>query len=209
MRALSRLATVAIGLASLSLFASAAQADEEGVVKRRAEPASAAYPTELEPHFSFGPRNVNGVTGYSGGLRISIPLVVGHLGSVPDNLAISFGGDLLHYENCHYGNNCGANYLLLPIAPQWNVFIARRVNLFGEAGLFVYKGWLTPCSTGDGPGCSAPSNFGVAPTIAIGGPCTSATTSHSPCASAIRRSRWGYPSSSTADWLGLRSRALP
>ena len=51
-RALARHAILATGLASLSLFASAAQADEEGVVKRRAEPASAAYPTELEPHFS-------------------------------------------------------------------------------------------------------------------------------------------------------------
>jgi hypothetical protein len=75
----------------------------------------------------------------------------------------------LHYENCYYGNNCGANYLLLPIAAQWNVFVARRVSVFAEGGAFVYKGWLSQCGNLDGPGCSAPSDFGVLPTVAIGG----------------------------------------
>jgi hypothetical protein len=57
---------------------------------------------------------------------------------------------------------------MLPIAAQWNVFVARRVSLFGEAGAFIYKGFFDGCAPGDGPGCSPPSDFGVLPTLAIG-----------------------------------------
>jgi hypothetical protein len=126
------------------------------------------YPIEIEPHFAFGAENVYGATGLGAGLRLSIPLITGHLGRIPDNLAIGFGGDFLHYDNCYYRNDCGANYLMLPAVAQWNVFVARRVSLFGEAGLFVYKGFFDGCGPGDGPGCSAPSDFGVLPTVAIG-----------------------------------------
>jgi hypothetical protein len=88
---------------------------------------------------------------------------------VPDNLAISFGADILHYDNCYFANDCGANYLLAPVALQWNVFVARPVSLFVEGGAFLYKGWFDGCGPGDGPGCSPPSNFGLLPTVALGG----------------------------------------
>ena len=127
------------------------------------------YPIELEPHFAFGPENVYGSSGFGAGLRVGIPLVVGSLGAVPDNLALSFGGDVLHYDNCFFGDDCGANYLLVPVAAQWNVFVARRVSLFAEGGVYLYKGWFDGCAPGDGPGCSPPSDFGLLPTIAIGG----------------------------------------
>jgi hypothetical protein len=129
----------------------------------------ALYPVEIEPHFSFGAENVYGSTGFGGGLRVSIPLVYGHIGRLPDNLAISFGGDILHYDNCYYASNCGANYLMLPVAAQWNVYVARRVSLFLEGGVFVYKGWFDGCDGLAGNGCTAPSDFGVLPTVAIGG----------------------------------------
>jgi hypothetical protein len=128
----------------------------------------ADYPIEIEPHFSFGAENVYGTTGYGAGLRLGLPLVSGSLGRVPDNLALSFGGDLLHYDNCYYGADCGANYLMVPVAAQWNIFVARRVSLLAEGGLFVYRGFFDGCRPGDGPGCSPPSDFGVLPTIAIG-----------------------------------------
>jgi hypothetical protein len=126
------------------------------------------YPIEIEPHFTFGPENVYGSAGFGGGLRVGIPLVAGHLGRVPDNLAISFGGDILHYDNCYYTGYCGANYLMVPVAAQWNIFVARRVSIFGEGGAFLYKGWFDGCRPGDGPGCTAPSDFGVLPTLAVG-----------------------------------------
>jgi hypothetical protein len=130
---------------------------------------AALYPLEIEPHFSFGAENVYGATGFGAGLRAGIPLVAGWLGSVPDNLAISFGADLLHYDNCYYATNCGANYLLAPVAAQWNIFVARPVSLLLEGGAFLYKGWFDGCGPGDGPGCSAPSSFGLLPTVALGG----------------------------------------
>jgi hypothetical protein len=124
------------------------------------------YPIEIEPHFTFGAENVYGASGFGAGLRLGIPLISGYVGRLPDNLAISFGGDIIHYDNCYYSGYCGANYLMLPIAAQWNVFVARRISLFGEAGAFVYKGFFNDCGPGDG--CSPPSDFGVLPTIAIG-----------------------------------------
>jgi hypothetical protein len=136
-------------------------------LSERDEPS--AYPIEIEPHAVFGAENVYGATGFGAGLRVSIPVVLSLLKRIPDNLAISFGGDILHYDNCYYGDYCGANYLMLPVAAQWNIFLARRVSVFGEAGVFVYKGFFDGCGPTDGPGCSAPSDFGLLPTLAVGG----------------------------------------
>jgi hypothetical protein len=153
-----------LALTALPAVVNAQQPEEP---ESRGENPTAAYPLEIEPHFSFGAENVYGATGFGGGLRLSIPFVTGHLGRIPDNVAISFGGDLLHYDNCYFGERCGANYLFLPVAAQWNVFVARRVSVFGEGGLFVYKGFFDTCGPGDA-GCSAPSDFGVLPTLALG-----------------------------------------
>jgi hypothetical protein len=43
------------------------------------------------------------------------------------------------------------------------------VSLFLEGGLFVYKGWFDGCNEIDGSGCNAPRDFGILPTVAIGG----------------------------------------
>lgn len=127
-----------------------------------------AYPIEVEPHFAFGADNVYGSSGFGAGVRLGVPVAVGHIGRAPQNLAISFGGDLLHYDNCYYGDFCSANYLLVPAALQWNVAVARPVSVFLEGGAFLYKGWFDRCGSGN-PGCSAPSDFGLLPTIALGG----------------------------------------
>jgi hypothetical protein len=144
------------------------------VVLRAEAPApprddAADYPLEIEPHFAFGPENVYGASGFGAGLRLGVPLAVGHLGSVPQNVAISFGADVLHYDNCFFRFDCGANYLLIPVAAQWNVFAAHRVSVFGEGGVYLYKGWFDGCGPGDGPGCVPPPDFGLLPTIAVGG----------------------------------------
>jgi hypothetical protein len=152
-------------LAAAATVAANAQSQERVVVVQE-EPS--AYPIEIEPHFTFGPDNVYGNSGVGAGLRVSIPVVSSLLVNVPDNLAISFGGDIIHYDNCYFGAECGANYLMLPVAAQWNVFVARRVSLFGEAGVFVYKGFFDQCGPADGPDCTAPSDFGILPTLAVG-----------------------------------------
>ena len=142
---------------------------EEGYAPRTSYYYDAGfYPVEIEPHFSFGAENVYGAAGFGAGVRIGIPLFGGHVGRVPDNLAISFGADVLHYDNCYFANDCGANYLMAPVAAQWNLFVARRVSVFVEGGAFLYKGWFDGCGPGGGE-CSAPSDFGVLPTVAVGG----------------------------------------
>jgi hypothetical protein len=163
---LSGVSIAAIGLPGV------ARADEVIIVReerpREARFESSLYAVEIEPHFTFGPENVFGAAGFGGGLRIGIPLIAGRLGRVPDNLAISFGADILHYDNCYFANDCGANYLMFPVAAQWNIFVARRVSVFLEGGAFVYKGWFDECGPDNG-GCAAPSDFGVLPTVAVGG----------------------------------------
>jgi hypothetical protein len=125
------------------------------------------YPIEIEPHFSFGAADVYGPAGFGAGLRLGVPFVRGHVGYAPENLAITFGADILHYDNCYFSGDCGANYLMLPVALQWNVFVARRVSLFAEGGAFLYNGWVDDCAVA---GCAgAPSTLGVLPTVAIGG----------------------------------------
>jgi hypothetical protein len=131
-------------------------------------PLAAAYPVEVDVHATFGADNVYGMAGLGAGARVSVPLVAGMLGRrLSDNLAISFGGDIVHYDNCYYGGLCGANYLMFPVAAQYNLFFRRRVSLFGEAGAFLYKGFFDGCGAGD-PGCSAPPDFGILPTFAVG-----------------------------------------
>jgi hypothetical protein len=124
---------------------------------------------ELEPHFTFGAGNVYAATGIGGGLRVGIPIADGYVGRFPDSWALSLGGDIVHYDNCYFGRYCAANYLFAPVAAQWNIALAPRASLFAEGGVFVYRGWFDACTVADGPGCSAPSDFGVLPTVAIGG----------------------------------------
>jgi hypothetical protein len=168
---LRRLLIATVSVAAIALPC-AARADEEVVYRaegpRPARFDASLYPVEIEPHFTFGPENVYGAAGFGGGLRIGIPLVAGALGRVPDNLAISFGADILHYDNCFFANDCGANYLMVPVAAQWNIFVARRASVFVEGGAFLYKGWFDECGP-DNNGCSAPPDFGVLPTVAVGG----------------------------------------
>jgi hypothetical protein len=123
------------------------------------------YPIEIEPHFSFGAEDVYGAAGFGGGLRIGIPFAHGHLGRIPDNVAISFGGDIVHYDDCYSGGNCNGNYLMFPVAAQWNIGFARSFSFLVEGGAYVYKGWYDTC----GPGCAGPSDVGILPTIAAGG----------------------------------------
>ena len=181
-RALGRISIAAMSLASV-LVPVLASAQEVIVVEPRhryyrererieyeddrARPM-AVYPVELEAHFAFGPDNVYGNSGIGAGARASIPLVAGVFSPrVSDNFALSFGADVLHYDNCYYNNRCNANYLMVPAAAQWNLFLGRHVSLFGEAGAFFYRGFFDECRSGD-VNCTTPRDLGVLPTLAIG-----------------------------------------
>jgi hypothetical protein len=146
---------VAAGLCALPVTSDA----QEVVVRERVY-----YPIEVEPHFSFGNEDVFGSIGFGGGLRLGVPLARGHIGRIPQNIALSFGGDIVHYEDCYNGTGCSANYLMFPVAAQWNIGFARGFSFLVEGGGYVYKGWYDTC----GPAC-APSDLGVLPTVAVGG----------------------------------------
>jgi hypothetical protein len=162
----TRLSLTGFTLVAMLATPALARADGEVTMEGLHEPT--AYPFEIEPHLTFGADNVYGARGFGAGLRVGIPVAVGHLGRLPQNLAVSFGGDILQYDSCYYGNYCSATYLAVPVALQWNVAVARPVSLFLEGGAFVYKGWFNHCGAGD-VNCDAPPDFGVLPTVAIGG----------------------------------------
>jgi hypothetical protein len=124
------------------------------------------YAVELEPHFAFGafdpPGDTSG-TGIGAGLRLTIPVVKnGFISTINNSVGISFGFDWLSYS----GNDvsfgyCGrwipgpastrictqvaapnsggtAQYVLFPVAMQWNFWLHERFSVFGEPGLVVY-----------------------------------------------------------------------
>jgi hypothetical protein len=158
--------SMGIGLGLAALAAPCVASAQEATMVTLNEPTR--YPIEVEPHFTFGAEDIYGNTGFGAGLRLGVPVAMGHLGRLPQNLAVSFGGDIVHYDECYYGGYCSANYLMVPGALQWNVGIARPVSVFLEGGAFLYKGWFDHCAPGD-VGCSAPSDFGLLPTVALGG----------------------------------------
>jgi hypothetical protein len=126
-----------------------------------------SYPVEVEPHAVVGWNDFYGGSGIGAGLRLSIPIVQnGFIKSIDDSVAIGFGADWLHYSGCYYRGECTANYLIFPVALQWNFFFTRRWSAFGEPGLFLYKGFVDRCSA---PGCGEPASFGVEPALAVGG----------------------------------------
>jgi hypothetical protein len=165
-----RLASVGVAAGALALAPSAAEAEERlEHVEVVGDPLYVArYPIEIEAHAAFGAYNVYGNSGVGGGLRLSIPVVAGRLGSgTTDNLAIGFGGDILNYGNCYSQGLCDANYLMFPVAAQWNVFFGPRVSVFGEGGIYLYKGFFDSCNSSPSV-CGAPPDFGVLPTFAAG-----------------------------------------
>ncbi|MGO9837182.1 MAG: hypothetical protein ACLP1X_23545 [Polyangiaceae bacterium] len=149
----------AVALPSLAvavLAASVALADD--TIRRPGDHAD--YAVEIEPQLLWGWEHYNyaPTDGVGLGARFSIPILTnGFVPSINDSVAISFGVDWLHYSygGCYYYNgyrpgycaNIGdANYILFPVAMQWNFFVARHWSVFGEPGLNVYHGFLDYCS---------------------------------------------------------------
>jgi hypothetical protein len=132
-----------------------------------------AYVVEAEPHLllSWGDTYAGYATGGFGiGGRFSIPVVFnGFVPSINNSVAISFGVDIMRYDACWYQGNCSATYFDLPVAMQWNFFVAQRWSVFGEPGLLFYFGSYSDCAL-PGSQCPAhPPTSGLEPAIFIGG----------------------------------------
>jgi len=158
---LTRLLRTASLLLPLAISAPAAADD---TIKRPGDHPQ--YGVELEPHVLLGFGDVYGASTLGLGGRASIPVVQnGFISSINNSIAITFGLDLLWYQSCYYHGNCSANSLELPIAMQWNFFVAERWSVFGEPGLYIFHGFLPDCPAG----IPCPSATGVLPAFYAGG----------------------------------------
>ena len=165
---------VPAGLAlAFALVAPAAQADST----IRTPGDHPHYAIEVEPHGLlgfFGPWGSG--LGFGAGLRLSIPVMQnGFIPKINNSVAITFGGDFMHYDSgCYYLNyGCnGSNALYFPVALQWNFFVAQKWSVMGEVGAAPYYDFYTDyCGTlplSQQPYCSTPSHFSVAPVFNAG-----------------------------------------
>jgi hypothetical protein len=164
-----KLAATLGACASIFLAAGAARADD--TIKHPGDHPH--YSVEIEPHALFGWENLYYSSGFGLGGRFSIPIVEnGFVPSINNSVAISFGLDWLHYSaRCGGGKfyiyDCNANYLVFPVAMQWNFFVAQKWSVFGEPGLFIYHGIFDDCPA-NAP-CSSPTATGVRPAFYVGG----------------------------------------
>jgi hypothetical protein len=102
------------------------------------------YGVELEPHLvvQWADEPYWDDTGIGVGLRASIPVIEdGPINSINNSLAIGFGLDWAHFDDCGPWNDvCDANDFWFPLVVQWNFFLTKSISLFGEFGLaFQYS----------------------------------------------------------------------
>jgi hypothetical protein len=145
------------------------------------------YHVELEPHLVFGPydppREPTG-EGIGLGLRVTIPILEnGFIPRINNSVGISFGFDWLHYWGddqtlgacsrwtlgpgntnicTEVGGQIGgeSNYLMFPVAMQWNFWLTDKFSVFGEPGLTIY---------GEKGVYEHDSHIGVTPLFQVGG----------------------------------------
>lgn len=166
---------VAVSVA-LAATAAASQARADVIIR---QPDPPKYVLELEPKFNanfFVFENYGGQA-FGPGIRASIPVMSpGFVRTINDNAAVTFGMDIMHYDGRNYyawtgyctGNpkNCpgyyvgytGASFwaIQLPVALQWNFFVASRWSVFGEAGFTLRHAFFENASWCSAPGYTGP-----------------------------------------------------
>jgi hypothetical protein len=162
-----------VAVAALSaVVAVSADANAESIIKSPGDHPN--YSVEIEPHVNFGwaNRGFVGSAAFGLGARFSIPIVQnGFIPSINNSVAISFGLDYLRYGcNVRYFNDreydCGASFLLFPVAMQWNFWFTPKFSVFGEPGLYVYHGFFDDVCGSDprfrnGVVCSTPTKTSI------------------------------------------------
>ncbi|MFI5302739.1 MAG: hypothetical protein ACHREM_32010 [Polyangiales bacterium] len=140
-------AAVAVAIASLTPSEAAARLTIR-------ELGGVDYTYEIEPHLDIEGLGADGTLfGLGAGLRVSIAFIPnGFIRGVNDSVAISFGGDFVHFPsgrtNC--GNNgCataqGFDVLYAPVAMQWNFFLTDKWSVFGEPGIALRHSFASDC----------------------------------------------------------------
>jgi hypothetical protein len=120
------------GFAAFALLAVSSEARAEGIIRNPGD--NPKYVIEIEPHLSVGYVDPfpGGAAAFGFGARFSIPLMdPGFVKSINDTIAISFGADVLFYNS---------DTVALPVALQWNFYLAPQWSVFGEPGLEIDAG---------------------------------------------------------------------
>jgi hypothetical protein len=143
-RSLATRLGLAAALALVALVALSRTARADDTIKRPGD--HPRYDFEVEPHLLLGWDDVYASDGWGVGARFSIPIVEnGFVPSINNSVAIGFGLDLLHYDNCWYVGNCSAKHVHIPVVMQWNFYVARQWSVFGEPGLVIFHGFISDC----------------------------------------------------------------
>jgi opacity protein-like surface antigen len=104
------------------------------------------YGVELEPHLvvQWADEPFWNDTGIGVGLRASIPVLQdGPISTINNSLAVGFGLDWAHFDDCgNFNNLCDANDFWIPIVVQWNFFLTKSISMFGEFGLAIQHSTL-------------------------------------------------------------------
>jgi hypothetical protein len=159
---------LAVALVGFAVLASGTARGDDTIRRPGDHPS---YAVEVEPHAVFGWGGIYAPGGFGLGGRFSIPLVSnGFVPTINNSIAVTFGFDWVHYGQCWYAGDCGANYFDLPIAMQWNFFVAQRFSVFGEPGAVIYFGSYPDCPLQPNlcPS-SRPPTAGVEPALFLGG----------------------------------------
>lgn len=157
-----------LALASATTLMPSASSAQESTIKTPGDHPQ--YAVEIEPHVLFGWDSLFPGDSFGIGARFSIPLVDrAFVPKINDTVAITFGADLMHFDGCYVaGLSCSANFLLLPVALQWNFYVAPKWSVFAEPGLFIYHGFFDACP--QGIECfNTPRQTGVQPALYVGG----------------------------------------
>jgi hypothetical protein len=172
-----RKASTVLALATfLGLAASSREARAESIINNPGDHPK--YSVELEPHGVLGWAHLYADNGLGIGGRVTIPIVDnGFVKTINNNVGISFGLDWVHYSGCYYyayrgafrtDYGCGASYLMIPVAMQWNFWLHPKWSVFGEPGLYIYHGMFDNYCDGIA-GCAYPTRTSVEPAFYVGG----------------------------------------
>ena len=108
----------------------------------RRQPGNHINEVEYEVHGAIGFEKSYGL---GAGVRFGIPILKrGFISSINNNVAISFGVDLLNWPAADYG----VTGVIIPVMLQWNFFLTPAWSVFWEVG-FAPRIWFDRPGHGD------------------------------------------------------------
>lgn len=172
---MSPLRSAVVGALAVAVWSSTSDARADVIIR---QPDPPNYVLELEPKLNlnyFLWENYGGPA-WGPGIRASIPVMSpGFVRTINDNAAVTFGMDVMHYDGTNYygwyryctGNpkNCPGFYtgygtsfwaIQLPVALQWNFFVASRWSVFGEIGFTLRHAFFSDTTYCSVPGYTGP-----------------------------------------------------